>query len=299
MNIVIIGQGAIGLLWYHHLTKFSANSVSLLCSARVTEVPKYYIFTNIDNQRTSAPLNSANDSHLASADIILICLKSYQIQASVEALVPKIAAKATIIFCHNGMGVFRHSTIKQTALVLLTTHGSKIRNPFDVIHTGLGHSDLGLVHGTLEPALTNSITTCLSQALPTLTYSDDIKEKQWLKLAINCVINPLTALENIDNGQLLDKRFEKIIVEILHEVIAVAEHAQVYFELNQLKQLVMQVAKNTAKNCSSMRSDILKKRKTEIDYINGYIVTMAKKSDISTPTNQSLWIKVKKQEQGY
>lgn len=46
-------------------------------------------------------------------------------------------------------------------------------------------------------------------------------------------------------------------------------------------------------NRSSMASDIAKKRRTEIDFINGYIVKMGKKQGVETPMNTSLTEQVK------
>jgi 2-dehydropantoate 2-reductase len=42
-----------------------------------------------------------------------------------------------------------------------------------------------------------------------------------------------------------------------------------------------------------MRSDILQKRKTEIDYINGYIVNLARKAGLGVPQNEKIIQQVK------
>ena len=129
--------------------------------------------------------------------------------------------------------------------------------------------------------------------MPTVTCSDAINEKQWLKLAINCVINPITALENIDNGQLLNDRFQAQIKALIHEIVAVAAFENITFNVDELLAIVLNVAEKTARNSSSMRSDILQKRKTEIDYINGYVVAVANKMAFSVPENKKLLQQVK------
>ena len=294
MNIVIIGQGAIGLLWYHHLAKSAINSVSLSCSSSTNSRPKHYHFCDSNQKSGKFVLNNADDAALTDAALILLCVKSYQVEAAIQAIKNKISTQAIIIFCHNGLGALDNiSSLSQPCLALLTTHGCKIASPFYAQHTGLGHSDLGLISGDISPLIRDNITATLAQALPTLAFTSSIKEKQWLKLAINCVINPISALENIDNGQLLDEKFTPIITELISEVIAVAAYENINFEFNDLQLKIMQVAKNTAKNCSSMRSDILQQRKTEIDYINGYIVTLAKKWGCAVPINEKLIQEIK------
>lgn len=297
MNIVIVGQGAIGLLWYHQLSKNSNNRVSLLCSARITSLPPEILFTDLENRTTTTPLTLANNTALNTADVILFCVKSYQISAALASIINYVNAKTTLIFCHNGMGAVNHlATLSQPCYALLTTHGSKIITPFHAQHTGLGHNDLGLINSSLnaEVELEEQIVNTLAIALPSLTLSDNIKAKQWLKLAVNCVINPITAIDNVNNGQLLSEKYTTLIEQLLKEVIAVAACEDIRFDFNELKTKVLLVARKTAENCSSMRSDFLHQRPTEIDYINGYIVKLAKNNKISVPKNEKMVRQVRK-----
>lgn len=297
MNIVVVGQGAIGLLWYHQLSKNSNNRVSLLCSTRITSLPPEILFSDIENRTTTIPLTLANDAALNTADVILFCVKSYQISAALASIINHANAKATLIFCHNGMGAVNHlATLSQPCYALLTTHGSKIITPFHAQHTGLGHNDLGLINSSLntDVELEEQIVNTLAIALPSLTLSDNIKAKQWLKLAVNCVINPITAIDNINNGQLLSEKYTTLIEQLLKEVIAVSACEDIRFDFNELKAKVLLVARKTAENCSSMRSDVLHQRPTEIDYINGYIVKLAKNNKISVPKNEKMVRQVRK-----
>jgi 2-dehydropantoate 2-reductase len=295
MNIVIVGQGAIGLLWYHQLVKNSANNVSLVCSIRTKSAPEHTLFTTIKGHTDRKRLIRANSEDLGNADIILVCVKSYHIESAVIALIQQISDSAAIILCHNGMGVLRHlPSLIQPCYTLLTTHGSKVIKPFHARHTGLGHSDFGLISGSANIAIQGKIITTLSKALPTLMLSNNIKEKQWLKLAINCVINPISAIDNVDNGELLNDKYAISIDKLLEEITALAAYEDIIFDLNELKAQVLAVAKKTAKNCSSMRSDILQKRPTEIDYINGYIVNLAKLAHLPVPENKKLTLQIKR-----
>jgi len=289
MNITVIGQGAIGLLWYHRLAQNLNNHVSLLCSARITSVPQATKFTDIDDNTSSKALIPANNQILRHAELILCCVKSYHVVEAIASLKNRIDVNAIVIYCHNGMVDFNQlPDLSQACYTLLTTHGSKIIQPFHVQHTGLGHNDLGLIYGSIQQKKQAQVVKALATALPSLTLSYHIKEKQWLKLAINCVINPLTAIDNIENGQLLQQKYSIIIDKLLAEIISVANKEDIIFSFDDLKNQVLDVAEKTAKNCSSMRSDILKKRKTEIDYINGYIANTAKKIGISVPEHEKL-----------
>lgn len=294
MNIVIVGQGAIGLLWYHHLSKSNENKVRLLCSKRVSKPPSEVLFTDIKAMTVAQPLALASTETLANADIILICVKSYSIESVISAIKNNISANTSLVFCHNGMldkKQFRQ--LSQPCYSLLTTHGSKIIRPFHVAHTGLGDNDIGLFQGDANANAQEKLINCLSQALPKCNFTDDIKSKQWLKLAINCVINPLTAIYDIDNGQVCAQNYSTSITNILEEVILIARQDGVNFDLKALTALILDVAQNTATNCSSMRSDIHNNRATEIDYINGYVVNIAKKFNLNAKHNAQMVKQVK------
>ena len=137
------------------------------------------------------------------------------------------------------------------------------------------------------------------QSLKQIYWQEDIQQAQWKKLAINCVINPISALENINNGEINIQVYQDKIKSIISEVVAVANKEGVVLTEHLLLNLVRDVAEGTAKNTSSMRADVLNKRRTEIDYINGYIDRLAKKHQLTTTVNSQLWLAVKTLEKRY
>jgi 2-dehydropantoate 2-reductase len=306
-NIVIAGQGAMGLLWYHHLSQSSstnsfenisllASNQSLLVEQQETHVD-YEFCAYQQNERYSYPLIYSKEQDIACADIIMLCLKSVHIADTVKRIAQKIKANCIVILAHNGLGVFEEVVDllgkQQVIVTLLTTHGCFRQSPLSIKHTGLGKNDLGLLAGHLPLMQRSQLANKLQDALPEVAFHKNIKEKQWLKLAVNCVINPLTAIHNIDNGALLNKKFSVQITNILIEIIEVSRSQGIHFTLSGLQDVVKEVARATSANCSSMRSDILSGAVTEIDYINGYIHLLGESNQINTPENTQLWRQVR------
>ncbi|GLX79273.1 2-dehydropantoate 2-reductase [Thalassotalea insulae] len=287
MNIVIVGQGAIGLLWYHKLSLNPEHQISLQCSARSQPIPENLSFTDTHG-KVQTKIVSANNKDLSNADIILFCLKAYSYQQAFNQYLPFIQQETPVILCHNGILAENEIPKDHLLLSLLTTHGSKRIKAFSVEHTGIGVNDLGIIQGKISNSQIELLTDVLNQALPETVWHEDINAKQWRKLAVNCVINPLTAINNCDNGVLTSAAFQPKIKAILLEVIAVAKHFKLNFDINELTSLVLSVAQQTATNCSSMRSDILNGRKTEIAQINGFIVQQGANLNIATPINSEL-----------
>ncbi|HBY84306.1 MAG TPA: 2-dehydropantoate 2-reductase [Colwellia sp.] len=312
-NIVVVGQGAMGLLWYHHLSQVNnsnnaldnANekmSISLLASNQRSlseneqKAAKYKFTAYQQQQAKTFPLTYSKAVDIAAADIIILCLKSFNIASAIKKIARNIPPHCLIILAHNGMGtledVLSLLPCQQVILAMLTTHGCLRHAPLAITHTGLGQSDIGLLSGELSSAVQQELSRRLNDALPRVSFHQDIVQKQWLKLAINCVINPITAVNNIENGDVNNPCFSKQINQLLTEIINVSKAESINLVLNNLEVIVREVAKATAKNSSSMRSDVLAGRSTEIDYINGYIHSVAKKHNIATPENTRLWQQV-------
>ncbi|MEW6990104.1 ketopantoate reductase family protein [Colwelliaceae bacterium 6441] len=300
MNIVIVGQGAIGLLWYFKLSQQPQNTVSIQVSQPHKPLPKFMSFTDTDNKKHRQKIYLSSKDDYKKADLVIYCLKAYAIEAAHHQYRSVINDKASIIFSHNGILPSNKNSVckvpEHNQLLMLMTHGSLLTAPFEIKHTGLGFCDLGNLAGESNPVQIKLITATLNTALPDVYWQKNIIEKQWLKLAINCVINPLTALNDCDNGELLTKKYQLTIKDILQEFMMIAEVNKVIFNLDTLIAAVLMVANKTANNCSSMRSDILAKRKTEIDHINGFIHQEGVAHQVATPKNTQLWQEVKSRE---
>jgi len=309
MNIVIVGQGAMGMLWYHHILQllenndeYSETQLHLLPSNRASSnkaKPQYeqYSFTDQSKIEHSGKVNYAETENIQMANIIILCLKSFQISSALKKISDTLKSNASIVLAHNGMGTLTElpQSIKSrhNIYTLLTTHGCLRSAPLTITHTGMGSTDLGLLSGVTNFEQQQSLTQLLNTALPNVEYHKEIRKKQWVKLAINCVINPITAVNNIDNGQINNAEYLQAITALLEEIIAVANAQGVNLDLGELKKIVKEVAQATATNSSSMRCDILASRISEIEYINGYIHRLGIKHGIATPENTQMWQAVK------
>jgi 2-dehydropantoate 2-reductase len=299
MNIIIVGQGAMGLLWYHHLAISNANTnLSLLASTQHNLAETDYHFTDNQGNVFQGEINYAFDKQIKNADVVLLCVKSFQIGSVLKRVAPYLKKNTSIILAHNGMGTLTELPKKfigqHNIYTLLTTHGCLRTSSLNIIHTGIGITDIGLVSGQAEILEQQALTYVLNDALPKVTLHNRIEEKQWLKLAVNCAINPITALHNIDNGEVNAPVFTEQIANVLTELVLVAKDEGISLDVGFLIKTVQQVATATAKNCSSMRCDVLAHKQTEIDYINGYVHKLGIKHNIATPENTQLWQSVLK-----
>jgi 2-dehydropantoate 2-reductase len=249
---------------------------------------------------------------LEKGDVLILPLKVYQLNAALKQWLPYLNQKPTVVLMHNGMGgleVARDLLGGDYPLLLATTsHGalkeSTSSGDFHVKYTGLGATQIGAPNLVkpipqkladllqVAPQLANAIAT-LDSSLPPVQYRSDILTALWAKLSVNAVINPLTALHDIQNKHIADAEFEQTRRKICHEFTLVANAYGFNFDEDEVLKSVLSVAKATGENYSSMHQDIAHGRQTEIDAINGYIVEMAKKKGIPVPENTLLVERVK------
>ncbi len=123
---------------------------------------------------------------------------------------------------------------------------------------------------------------------PNLQWADNIHAPQWQKLVANAVINPLTALYDVPNGQIVDDPvLRQRAIRLCNEVDVVLLAMDPDWPGKSLDN-VLAVARATAGNTSSMRADRQRGATTEIDAINGWIVKQAKRLGLEVPENRAV-----------
>ncbi|SES95474.1 ketopantoate reductase family protein [Thalassotalea agarivorans] len=299
MNIVVVGQGAMGLLWYGKLSRLN-HQITLKASTEGFSLDPILQLTETSGSNSRYILKDCVPKDFRNANIVIVAVKSYQVNDAMLQLHRYINKNCVVIYTHNGLldeEVYYPPTYDNIpSMLLLTTHGCKKHTTHHIEHTGEGRSMLGWLKDTGSVAHEKLITSVLNQALPTVTWHDDIKTQQWSKLAINCVINPLTAIHDVDNGALCDEQYKEDISTIIAEVVAVAKTQGIALDASMLEAQAIATANATASNTSSMRADLLAGRKSEIDEINGAIVALAKGKKVSVKLNESLVAQVKAKE---
>ncbi|EGR2496132.1 2-dehydropantoate 2-reductase [Vibrio cholerae] len=293
MNIVVLGPGAVGSLWALHLHR-AGHQVALW-----SRQSQPTLELQLDD---SEPVLFSNQSLeiLANADLLLITVKVWQVEAALLPLLPHLNRDTILLFMHNGMGAVEaisESLACFPVLFATTTHGALKTTLNQVRHTGFGQTQVGPFNAL--GARCDFIADVLQHALAPVTWSPDIQHALWRKLAVNCAINPLTAIHQCANGALAAPEFTPIITAILDEVTAVMQAEAISGEAEALRDGVYQVIQATAANLSSMHQDVFHRRPTEIDFITGYVVRKGEQHGIATPVNSALYQQIKTLEQSW
>jgi len=237
-------------------------------------------------------------------DLIIICVKYPQLgelcqQLSSLSAGDKIDGSIPILIMMNGMGVieivssyFPNNPVFQA----VTTHGAKFENN-SLLHTGYGETQLGGYQSEKYEPIKDTLCNLLNTYLPKTIVSNNIEHTLWKKLLINAVINPLTTIHNVDNGQITSNQvIKEKAYHLCQELSSLLCRLNAFEDSQQLFEQVCFIAKQTKNNTSSMLQDHLNRRKSEIDSITGYLLNRAKSMDIELPLHNKIYRKIKRLE---
>jgi 2-dehydropantoate 2-reductase len=130
----------------------------------------------------------------------------------------------------------------------------------------------------------------LQQAGFKVVTDQDVASLAWSKLVINAAINPLSAVLDVPNGELLAREgAQKLSAQLAQEAAAVAKAQSVALTFADPVAAAQDVARRTAANSSSMRQDVQRGAQTEIDAICGAIVRAGAATGVPTPVNEVMW----------
>ncbi len=293
MNFLVVGPGAIGSLWTYSLSKAGHNVAvwsrhhSSTCQIKLDDLP------------TISVANNQNES-LAQADVVLVTVKAPQVISALTAIANNLNSDTIIVLMHNGMGTAQPiaKQFPTNPIVLATTtHGAYKDQNNRVQHTGKGITHLGGYNDKGKQC--DFLADVFDHALPHSSWNNDIEQALWHKLAINCAINPLTAIHQVNNGQLAELPFKLQVSDLLSEVVEVMLAEGIATSIGEMSEKVAQVVKATASNHSSMKQDIYHHRYSEIDFITGYLLQRAQANSISAPANTKLFNQIKAIEQSW
>ena len=126
----------------------------------------------------------------------------------------------------------------------------------------------------------------------------NIEKDLWAKMLYNCALNPLGALLDAPYGVLAENESTRTIMNsVIEEVFRVMTAAgyQTHWPDPSafLEVFYKKLVPDTAEHKSSTLQDILAKKKTEIDALNGAVIKLADTHQVNVPYNQVLFYMVK------
>ena len=288
MHIVIVGAGAIGSIYGAKLSK--QHHVTLVGGAAHVEAIRRdgLVMQGLLSETLHLPAVTRLD-RIEPGTLILLTTKVNNNVAAIEPIVPLLRGAVTILCVQNGL--YSEDLVKNLvmdrALVLraITQVGGVLVRPGVVDNTVAGYTLIEQHEQAPAIAAVLTVAGLDGRIIP------DIKKEMWRKAIFNCVINPTTSLLGCEVGGIVDPQLNELKREIIDECLAVARADGVSFD-EDFVALIDRVFAG-ARTIASMRQDLMKGRKTEIDHMNGAVARLGEQFGLPCPVNAALTTMIK------
>lgn len=284
----VLGAGAIGGLWALRMARLGIPA-TLLAHGNSSGIRALSIEENDDVFSHAFPETTAASS--GAITHLLVCTKAQLTASAMTPLLAGLQHGATVLLLQNGMGQEDWLQEQRPDICLLTgssTDGVWRRDRDNLVQAGVGETFIGAAQAIDKSAARMLAADWHDERWP-VHFDTDIRQRRWLKLAMNCAINPLTAIYRCRNGELLEKpEALATMLTVCAEVSEVMSAEGMATDTEKLFKAVCTAAEKTAANISSMHADVVAGRETEITFINGHVLARAASHDIAVPANTDL-----------
>lgn len=274
--IAIVGPGALGLSFAWRLAQRMPVAVVARSQARAEELRQGVVVGG-------APFvpEAFGPGEAPRADWVLVVVKAND--TAEAARIASRMAPVGALSLQNGwvQGLLREPFGERALVAQGVTTQAAFRRGLEVTPSGAGQ--------TLMPPGFEKLAELLRAAGFDARVDPQIAQARMRKLIVNACINPLTALYRIPNGRVCEPPHVEHLRALAVEAVLVLSVEELEMSDDEAVELVMGVARATARNRSSMLQDVEAGRPTEMEFITGAILGMAAFHGLSVPTHEILY----------
>lgn len=293
MKILVIGAGAMGCLFAGRLKAQQADV--LLYNRNNPHVEQInqsgLVIVERDDKETTIPLQVVQAVSKADGyDVVLVLVKAHATRTVLETMKNSFSPQTLLITMQNGLGNLE--TIvelfpENPAVAGTMGSGASVESAGKILHRGWGKNYIGKAEDADAQKKLIEFIELLNRSGLETEVAEDVQAVIWNKLFVNVAFNSLTALTRLRNGDILNTdEGQDLLRNVVREAAQVAEKVGVTVNAEQTIANCLRMGReDIAANKSSMLMDILHKRKTEIDAINGAVAKLGRRHGIDTPYN--------------
>jgi 2-dehydropantoate 2-reductase len=297
VKVCIVGCGAIGSIFAAHL-------------ARLEEVEVYAYDVNKEHVRAiherglrvsgaadfTVHLEATSDvAEIPACDLGIVATKSTHTRRAIEQTKQIFGPASAVCSVQNGVGN-EEILAEQVRYVIrgTTFPAGHLIGPGHVGFDINGDTWVGPFEPTNTPyEFVERLADLLNRSGMQVIPLKDARGAQWTKLIFNASTNPVGALTLLHHRAATrlpstGALFNDLIAE--GEAVAKAMGIELH---GDPRELVERGASAPGKHHASMLQDVLARRQTEVDFMNGAIVEWGKKTGVPTPLNRAMWQLIK------
>jgi 2-dehydropantoate 2-reductase len=313
-KILVMGAGGIGGIVAATLTDAGADVTAVSTNPAIraaVEKSGYVVIDEGDERTVAGKVAAAPDGRF---DLCILATQPPNVEDAARAALPHLAPDGEMVVLQNGLCEERVAAIVGADRVIgaIVAWGASMTAAGRYERTAAGGFAIGRLAGGADDAVRR--VAGLLEAVGPVTLTDNLRGARWSKLALNCAVSALGTIAGERLGPLVRvRRYRRLALEIMTEVVAVARAEQVQLEkvagtldlawiaLSDADRVASASVSLTAKHAlllavglryrrmrSSMLAAIERQRTPAIDFLNGEVTSRGGKHAIATPINAKI-----------
>jgi 2-dehydropantoate 2-reductase len=285
MKIAVMGAGAVGC-YYGGMMARAGHEVVLIGRAQhVDAVRRDGLLLDTQSFREQVPMQASTEAAaVGGAALVLCCVKSTDTATAAAAMAPHLDAAARVFSLQNGVDNAERlqAVLGREVAPAVVYVATEMAGPGHVRHHGRGELVIG------PSAADSMLVDAFAAAGVPVQISDNVVGALWAKLILNCAYNALSAITQMPYGRLAQgEGVESVMRDVVGECLAVAAAEGVTVP-GDAWEAVERIARTMPAQFSSTAQDVARRRRSEIDHLNGYVLKKGAARGIATPVNRLL-----------
>ena len=251
-------------------------------------------------------------------DLLFVCVKSYDTEWVVRLMLPYLTDDSWVVSAQNSINeeIIAPIVGDQRTMGCVVMGGGQMMEPAHVVitrtvtqssvkMTGASFA-IGELDGTITPRV-EEVARIMSPA-GNITVTDNLWGERWTKLILNCFVNAAAGSTGLKTAELwLTASIRRISTHIAAEAVRVGlargyRFSSVLGDLTPEDAIASAEGRSTkmdetllarsqsahSRAMPSLQQDVIKGRRTEVDYLNGLVVRKAEGTGVPTPANEAI-----------
>lgn len=286
-KIFVLGAGAIGSSYGALLSR--KNDVTLIGNENhVDVIISRGLTLSGDVQKEFFIKAETKIREVLSNTLILLTTKAHDSEKAITEIKGLLKDDTVILILQNGLG--NKELVKRIVRDEIQIVRGLVKSAAQFLEPG----KIAFWNGETileQTKMSKRIVRLFNESGLRTRISNEMDEEMWNKLVVNCVVNPITAILRVRDNEVAVDSLRQLRHGIVEECVKVGKCEGMVFQLDLKEAIEKDIMKFT--NFSSMCQDIMKRKKTEINFLNGKIVELGKKHNIPTPINEAITCLIK------
>lgn len=305
MNITVIGAGATGGYFGARLAESGLTVTFLVRQNRANQLKANGLVVKsvFGDLTIKDPMIAVSCQEIPHCDLVLLCLKNYQLTAAFPMLKELVSKGAKILPLLNGIEHFE-ILAKEFGQENIIAGNCKINSTLDadgnILHTSKLHK---IIFGEITSAqaeFCQRLQKILSRANLDILYSQNIWVEIWIKYAFITVFSGVTAAGNLTTDLIYKEEATRQMFQCaLQEMQLLAAAYQVKLPDSFVASSTQSLEKYPKGTTASMHQDLKKGLPLEVESLQGAAIRLAARKGLKLPTIETLYSLIKPYELGH